>query len=89
MTPHRPHYEWRPNYRLVKTFPSINYYDLYIGGEYQHMWVQYDRRTRKFSLHTYDKSLGEFDRFDDAVNHAITMDVIERFEKAYGHNIGI
>ena len=61
------------------------YHDLFVDGQYQHVWIRKDVRTGKFYLGNYkNDAVGEFDTFQEAEDHLIVLDVIDRFERAYG-----
>lgn len=83
--PPTPRHEWRRNTRLDTTFPTQRYYDLFVDGEYQHVWVRHDMTADKYYLgNYYSDAIGEFDSIQDAEDHLVVLQVIRRFERAYG-----
>jgi len=83
MNPPTSRHEWRLN-RAMSNGPQ-SYYDLFVNGQYQHVWIRKDVRTGKFYLGNYKHdAIGPFDSIQNAEESLIVMDVIARFEKAYG-----
>lgn len=83
--PPEPRYNWRLNNGLSGAYPHSKFYDLFVDGQYQHVWVREDVRTNKFYLGDYEHdSAGEFDSIQDAEDHLVVLQVIRRFERAYG-----
>lgn len=83
--PPEPRYNWRLNNGLSGAYPHSKFYDLFVGGEYQHCWVRHDMTADKYYLgNYYSDAIGEFDSIQDAEDHLVVLQVIRRFERAYG-----
>lgn len=82
----KPRHEWRRNVGVAHAFPTHRFYDLYVGDQYQHTWLREDTLTGKFDLARAGMTeyIGEFGSIQDAEDHLIALDVVERFERAYG-----
>ena len=81
--PPQPTHEWRLNERLSSVFPEDKYYDLHVGNVYQNVWIR--ETAGRFCLASYKHdNLGDFDSIQDAEDHLIVLNVVERFERAYG-----
>lgn len=64
--------------------PYHRIYDLIDGGEYMHAWIR-EAGESKFFLCSWDNPRGmEFSSFQDADDHLVVLQVIRRFERAYG-----
>ena len=86
-SPPHPTHEWRVNNGLhIKTYNGSRFHDLYVGNEYQHIWLREDLSTGKFELARAGMSeyIGDFDSIREAEDHIRALDVIDRFERAYG-----
>lgn len=85
--PPAPRHEWRLNFGLADTVhKGYRFHDLYVGGEYQHIWLRENVSSGKFDLARMGMTdyIGEFDSIQDAEDHLVVLDVITRFERAYG-----
>ena len=83
--PPTPQNTWRRNPRLDAVYPTQRYYDLFVDGLYQHVWVRHDTTADKYYLgNYYSDAIGEFDSIQDAEDHLAVLQIIKRFERAYG-----
>jgi hypothetical protein len=87
MTTPKPTHEWRLNFGLSdKVYKGYRFHDLFVGDEYQHIWLRETLSTGKFELARSGMAdyIGEFDSIQEVEDHMIVLDVINRFEQAYG-----
>jgi hypothetical protein len=84
----KPTHEWRLNnsQAIRDTFPRFKYYDLFVNNKYQSIWIREDSATGVFELAKAGTAdyIGPFSSIQEAEDHLIVLDVIDRFERAYG-----
>ena len=75
--------EWRPNTSIGGA--AVEFFDLFVDGHYQSIWVERDRNTGKWALvvwgspnHRYQSP--QFDTMEEAKAHLTTYQVINRLE---------